>query len=508
MDYSFGIMATLDKIFGGVLVGGLRVDNPMKEDIKKSYNINMARFIGNFPSNIFQDEYAIFYSIIADRHIGYFTLDQLEEIINNNRDLILDSPYINISKLAKVDAGFGGISTQDDEKITAVLENMKDKLIELSNMYVSEEEFNSSCLIFIDYFKNTYMLETGQNMTLIMSDHGFDEKQTSRRSQHYSGFEDAKKYYNKRMKILNELSDVNRIGSFILDKEWLANDAGLDKIRDENALMRTGIKKIDEAMGDLRRSNMLGILGPPKGGKTRFTNFLVQRALSLGLNVCVWPLEGTKEEWISNQIASYIARKHPGIEIDSKKILQRDYGDNEQIRTLVNSAKFEMVADETYGKLSFIEGAAYVEDFISILESHYDNVNPFDVIVIDSLVNILSKTGRNKVDRISSAYMELKAFISHNMKRKALAIVPAQLKQDVVDYLRKNPNETMDVTAGGESAETVRSPDEIIGLFSSKEERAANRMHIYSVASRHSASFDDFQVKASLKCCHFEDDIV
>jgi hypothetical protein len=115
----------------------------------------------------------------------------------------------------------------------------------------------------------------------------------------------------------------------------------------------------------------------------------------------------------------------------------------------------------------------------------------------------MSKKGKGKVERISEAYMETKNFLANRLKRPALGIMPAQLKQDVVDFLRRNPEETIDVTSGGESAETVRTPDEVIGLFSSKEERDNNIMKIYSVASRHNGSFQDFQCRCYLESCFF-----
>lgn len=504
MDYTLGITNTLDKIFGGVLLGELDMNNPKFEEITKTKNINTSRFLANFPSNIFQNEYAIFYSIIKIKKITIFDANDVSTILENNRDLVLDSPYVDLSKMMVTSTG---APVTDDEKIAAIIANMVDKLKELSNRVVSEAEFNSSCVIFIDYFKNQYMLETAQLMSRIMSDEGAEIKKPGKRTIKYIGFDDTKRFYNERTKVLNELSEQNRVRTTIIDSEWYNKEQQMENTVDDKALLTIGIKAIDEITGELRRSNMLGILGPPKGGKTRFTNYLVRRALMKGLNVCVWPLEGTKEEWMSMQTASYIAQKNgeKHIFIDSKNILQRKL-DSPQEREIVQSAKFEMVSNPSYGQLSFIESAAYIEDFISILESHYDNDNPFDVIVIDSLVNILSKTGRNKVDRISAAYMELKDFISNRMKRPALAIIPAQLKQDVVDYLRSHPNETIDVTAGGESSETVRSPDEVLGLFSTKQERAAGYMKIYSVASRHSAAFDDIQVRASLKCCYFYDE--
>lgn len=510
MTYTLGIEESLKKIFGGILVGELQSDNPDYNNIIKACAINQARFIGSFPSNIFSDEYAIFYDIIARNGIKVFSKNQLNAVIDNSKDLVLDSPLIDLTRLSRVD---NGNQTTDDDIIEAVKRNMDEILVELSNRYVPDNEFNSSCIIFIEYFKNTYMTETAHHMVQIMSKDGYTERKTNKRTVKYQGLEQAQQYYNERMRILKEVSDTDRVRNTVVDMEFYlaeqqkeASLVGEDgKVRDDKALMSVGITKVDMMLGELRRSNMLGILGPPKGGKTRFSAFLADRALSLGLNVCIWPLEGTREEWYSMLIAAYIARKNPGIEIDSRSILSNALADAQQ-RSLVNAAKFEMVSDPHFGRLSFIESLAYVEDFTQVLEAHYNNDNPFDVVVIDSLVNILSRTGRGKVDRISSAYMEFKGFISHGLRRPVLAIVPAQLKQDTVDFLRKNPNETIDVTAGGESAETIRSPDEIIGLFSTKAERAAGYMKLYSVASRHSGNFDDTQIRASLKCCHFYDE--
>ena len=122
---------------------------------------------------------------------------------------------------------------------------------------------------------------------------------------------------------------------------------------------------------------MLGVLGPPKGGKTRFTNFLVSRALSLGYNVCVWSLEGTKEEWIAMQLAA-IVKRDTGKSINSKDILQRRYVADKEIKECVAAARIKLATDKEFGRLSFIESTAYVEDFLDVIQSHYENENPFD----------------------------------------------------------------------------------------------------------------------------------
>lgn len=497
MNYGDGIKQSLDKIFAGVLVGGLDKNNPLALEKVNNYKVSLPRFLTTFPSNIFKDEYAFFYEMIHTLKIKYFNQIQMEEVIDRNTHLILDSPYIDLSKWAvAIDKPL-----TDEERVEAFKQEMIEIFNKLSNTLVGEEEFKSSCEIYIEFYKNYLVFSTAQNMTLIMSDTGYEEKLYGKRAKKYKGYEDALEYYNNRMKLLRELSEASRIDSVVIDDQWYTEEMKREEKPDDKSLMTIGIEEIDVMLGELRRGNMVGVLGPPKGGKTRFSNYLVQRALSLGLNVCVWPLEGTDEEWLSMQVASFI-RRTSNISLNSKDILQRRYP-NEAVRNVVAAAKLNLSTDPKMGRLSFIKGTAYVEDFIDVLQEHYDNENPFDVIVIDSLVNILSKGHKNKVERISEAYMQLKNFIANKLVVPALAILPAQLKQDTVDFLRKNPNETIDVTAGGESAETIRSPDEVIGLFSTKEERAGNIMKIYSVASRHSQNFDDIAVGSELGCCHF-----
>jgi len=496
-----GIEESLRNIFTAILVGGLKRGNPVAKEKLMVQRICMARFLAEFPSNIFQNEYAIFYSIVADLNTKVFSVEQLNEIIDNNRDLILKSPYVDLSQYNMIT---DGRQTTEDEKVEAFKKNLEELLIELSNEKTAEEEFISSMNIYVAWYKTNFMRETANNMAMIMSDTGFEYKQPGGRARLIKGTTEAENYYNERAKILKELSEESRMRALVVDAGWLEKDFEAENTPDDKTLFTFGIQEIDEVVGELRRSNMLGILGPPKGGKTRFSNFIVQRALSLGLNVAVWPLEGTSDEWISMQLASYIKRSS-GVSLNSKHILQRKYEDPKR-KKYISAAKIALATSPTIGRLSFIEGVAYCEDFIDVLEAHYNNENPFDIIVIDSLVNIMSRKNKPKAERISEGYMMLKNYIANRMKKSALAIVPAQLKQSVVDHVRSNPEETLDVTSGGESSETIRSPDEVIGLFSSKEERAANIMRIYSVASRHSGNFDDFRVRCDLQCCHFYSD--
>ncbi len=510
-----GIEMSLKSIFGAILISGIdRTNEDNAELIAEKVRVAKGcrpRFLAEFQYNIFYNDYAILYEIIQTLQAKEFNADQLNTIINTNRDLILNSPYIDKTKYGIT--GNGNLVI-DDDIIEVVRASLSEKLDKLSNMYVTEDEFISSCKIYSDWYKNTLAEYTALNMSAIMSDAGADIKKPGKRSKHYHGLHDMQEFYNENISIIRSLSEDNKINSYVIDDKWLNKDMEDEDRDDKKAMFKVGIKEIDDTIGNLRRGYMLGIVGPPKGGKTRFTNYLVQRALSLGYNVCVWPLEGSSDEWIAMQIACLLASssyesamrkgKDTGIiRISSKDILEKKYKNSPEIRKQVIGAKHVMANSEGYGRLSFIEGTAYVEDFLDVIDNHYQTKNPFDVLVIDQLVNIMSKTGRGKAERISEAYMQTKNYLANQMKVPALGLMPAQLKQDVVDYLRKNPGETIDVTSGGESAETIRTPDEVIGLFSSKEERSNNIMGMYSVASRHNESFRDFQAKCYLECCMF-----
>ena len=499
-----GIQESLDNIFGAVLVGGIDRSDTSKIQLKKSVlQYSMNKFLSTYGDNIFEGEYAFFYSVLSVLKVKIFTKNQLESLVDQNATNILNSKYIDLSDIGSTASG-GSLS--DEEKIEAFKKDLFDKFDELSNRYVTEDEFNSSIEIYNDYYKDKMMLEVAQNMTRIMSAEGFDDKLTRGRTRHYQGVEDCQKYYNSKIAIIRALDEEHSIKNILIDDAWLAEEAVKDVAGDEDAIIDMGIPEIDEVHGMLRRGNIIEFMGPAKGGKTTMATYLAERCLEAGLNVAIWPLEGEKDEWTS-LIQAIMVRKfktNPMV-LDKKKILERRY-DNEFEKQNVLAARQMLATDKSRGRLSFISGVAYVENFIDVLENHYENVNPFDVIVMDSPILMLSLTGRGKVDRISEAYTLLKSYVTSKMKRKALCILTAQLKQDVVDMLRKNPNETIDVTAGGESAETIRTPDYVIGLMSTKNERALGQMKIYDVAVRHGASFEDCYIGCQLGCGYFYSD--
>lgn len=502
-----GIQESLDKIFAAVIVGGINVDNPHISEMGETFRDCIKKFRINFPDNIFENEYAFLYEALKTLNVKVFSINQLNSLVYSNAEEILESPYINLDNATQ---SIDGRMATDEEKLEFFKLNLIEKFYALSNKYVTIEEYNSSVQIYVRYYTEKLYYDTVQKCANIVSDTGIIIKKTKKRSVLYKGVEDAMRYYREKISIVKSLSDGGiQSKHTVINEEWLADDANSEDELGE-AVLTTGLPEIDEVMMGIRRTNMIGILGPPKGGKTRFTASLVARGLLSGLNVCVWPLEGNRAEWLA-MILSYMcaiddkSRSPLDCEITSQKIMFKRY-DSDIDRKIVESKKLELAKSPKIGRLSFIEETLYVEDFIEVLQNHYDGENAFDIVAIDQLINTLSRERKGKVERVGEAYILLKDYITNKMKIKAVALLPAQLKQTTIDMIRKNPEDTIDVTGGGESADTIRQPDAVIGIFSSKEEREHGLIKLYSVANRHGRDFRDFYVRANLGCCYLESD--
>ena len=490
---------TLEIIFAGILIGS--EDESIRMVKEKNYPECISKFTDKIRFNIFSGEFALLYSIMEKLNIKVFNAKQLEIIMNSNEDLILKSPLIDLDSW---EIKAIGPKLDRAEKVTLFEQNVLELFSKLSNKVVTVDEFISSLNLFITYIRDAWSFKTAQNMTLIDKDGIQLRTIGAKRPRQYKGAEGRDAYYSEQKRVLDSLLGTQGVQSTAIDDKWLKQELEMEQEGEEEGLLETGLGAIDDVTGPLRRSNVLGILGPPKGGKTKMANYLTAIALESGLNVAVWILEGTREEWTAMQTAAYIRMKS-GDSLNSNDILNRKYKDNLEKQAVI-AAKTSMVTNKSRGKLTFLEGTAYVENFVDTILTHYRCENQFDVSVIDSLVNIQSLSGRQKVDRISEAFIATKDLVAHKLAKPALGILTAQLKQSTIDWLRSHPDETMDVTAGGESAETIRTPDIIYGLFSSKDERLENKTHIYCVGSRHSEAFPDFLCKCELNCAYFEYD--
>jgi len=504
--FDSGTNESLYKIFSVMLACPDNIeDKETAEKKKQIYNACKATFDRKFPINIFFNEYYLFYQIFKESKVQLFNISQLESLIDANAQDILNTPFIDIGDVSKIS---NGNLVSDEEKIVGFTQEVCKKVQRLSNNLVIEEEFESACNIYLASYKSALMGHIANSMSMIMQSTGYDEMMKRGGRKHWQGLEDAQAYYIKHIGVIKALDEKNALTSIIIDNNWVERQSEVDKnpqLDGGETILDFGITRMDSVAKGMRRTNLVEILGKPKGGKTTFTTYLVERALAKGLNVAVWPLEGTPSEWMAG--IQSLTVKHSdngeGPVINKKDILWHNFKTPED-RKLVSAARAILASPER-GKLSFIQGTAYVEDFIDVIKNHYTNENKFDVIVVDSPLLVLSRYGMGKAERIGEALVRLKSFVANEIPGGVLGLVTAQLKQESVDEIRKDTNAEMSVTSGGESAETIRTPDEVIGIYSTPTGLANHQTKFYNVASRHHESFETFFCGCNFSCNDFFD---
>jgi hypothetical protein len=500
MTFDIGTQESLKKIFATLLINPKIINDEHIAEVKlETYSKGIGLFLHKFPVNVFFNEYYFIYQTFKKSTIRIFSKEQIASLIAQNQRDILSSPYINITTSGGL---MNGGTLSDGERIELFTEELCDLLDELTKEVVSYDEFESACNQYLITYRNQYMLQTSNAMSMIMQPDGYIEKLKGHRTKHWQGENDCAEYYTYRRAHLAQLDEDKRVSSITVDEDYALKENNMDAGGEEDgeALLDYGIKEIDDFAQVMRRTHLVNIIGITKGGKSTFSNYLVERALRKGLNVAVWALEGSIKERqaVIESLCAY------NLENDSRRvtrneIMSRNYSSNDNRQAIANART--IIASPQYGNLTYITGTAYVEDFESVLIDHYTRVNKFDVLVVDSPILMLSRYGAGKVERVSEGIVRLKNLIS--TKLNCLCIMTAQIKQEHIDKLRSKPNETIDVTAGGDSAEVTRTPDDVIGLFSSKLERSNGQMKMSNIASRHHEAFPDFYVGCDLAIGNF-----
>ena len=135
-EYSPRILEVVNKIFSAILIGELRTDNPAAKEKVASMRSNLSKFNAIFTVNAFINEYALFWDIIHNKRVVFLNESTLSNMVDNNADLILNSPYIDIQKYCAIDSAN---PVTDDEKVLAFKASATELLKALSNISVDRK---------------------------------------------------------------------------------------------------------------------------------------------------------------------------------------------------------------------------------------------------------------------------------------------------------------------------------------------------------------------------------
>jgi hypothetical protein len=479
----------LDTLFSGIF----RLEVLADEKQERERIENAAQFRARFENNIFYNEHSILYELAIMRKLTTGAWPIMEAVIEENRGIILSAQQVRLSQ-------YGDGDYTDSDKFDSFLSTTKAVYERICNLpFPGAEGFRTAVHAFIETFENKYgraCLSYACNM-LTSLDTYVDDRGGRRRV--YQGYTGACDFWAAEKQKIDALRGAQRSRQFVVDSEFLLGeldpDLQAERAKRTELLCKLGIHEIDNVWSGIRRTRFIGIVGPPKGGKTSLAAFMVHRLLQAGRRVCVWAMEGSaRESWINKLICAYCDDVF-GFVVSTKDLEDNCIGLSDERRRMVGVARVALAQDE---RLSFIEETGYVEDFLEVIDGHYRVYNQFDAIVVDSLLNLQTKTGRKKTEYLSSAYITLKDYIEHKAGdgTPPVCIATAQFKQEAIKEARTSAEISFDETSGGETAETIRTPDEVIGIFGTPAQKEVNTTTLYHIATRHTMQFPNDQVMA------------
>lgn len=475
----------MDAVFAGIFRREALLDSILEGERVS----NVGKFAAQFADNIFQDEYAILYELAVTRRLTTGAWDMFRAVIDENKQLILSAPQVNLKP-------YKGDFTESDEYDAFIMVTMAtfNRICDLD--FVGAEGFRSAISNFIEVFEKKYFRQSINVAALILNSPDVYIDYRGGRRREYFGFKGSTEFLTVEKMKIDALRSAQGARQFVVDSEWINEHLDpvlqAQKERKREKLCNIGIPEIDDVWSGIRRTQMIGVIGPPKGGKTTLSAYMVHCLLKAGCRVAVWAMEGSAEEsWLNKLIAAQCFDMN--VNVTTKDISDGLKGKTDDEKRAVVEARLALAQNN---KLSFIEETGYVEDFIDVIDGHYRACNNFDVIVVDSLLNLQTKTGRKKSEYLSSAYIMLKDYIEHKLTPAPACITTAQFKQEAVKEARNSVDITFDETSGGETAETIRTPDNVIGVFGTPAQRDSGYTTIHHIASRHSELFKKVEVKA------------
>lgn len=442
--------------------------------------------------NVFKNEYYIFYTLTKD-------FPKIIPDVNFIR-LFLQTNKATFQKSKSIEMVNYKVSDSDPyaEFVTSCLGLFE----ECFKKNVSDEEFYRS----IEMHKMTYLnmksIEILEESAVILSEG------ITVRGRHLNGYEDMKQNLKSKLLHLDNLqSKSDRRGLIFYG-------VNSDEEEEEEKLQRVttyGIEDLDKYIGGIYEGDMVSLLAPAKGCKSRFCTYVVHNAIvNNGTNCVAWSVENGYKNW-----ESLIRARHFSWYYNSKitDVTQKRFINNDMIRKGELSPELaeqelaswtDLKCNSRYGKFVSIDEDFEVDTFIEVIDNAVNAVGA-KLIFVDYLQLIGGGDGKkSKSERIAEAYVKLLSYIK---RKKIAAIIPAQLKQNVVGDLQKvDPEELVNTemrNSAGESYEVIKTPDVNLALYGTPEDIRNGNMTLLGIPSRNSAPFEPISLYVDAGSCTF-----
>ena len=450
-----------------------------------------ASFLGTFPDgSLFQNEWYVFYQLIKAHSNLNLTRDFVKLFLSTNKTTLMNNRNIDLTSYAMGDT---------DAYIT-FMDSLLNELKTCTEYYISEDEYNLS----VEEFRMHYVVENGitlmeQGATILTDGLPISQNRT------LAGFSDMSTHViNGLSRLNNILNKTNRRGITVYDADTDTSEESKVQL-----VCKYGIEPHDKALKGIYETDMVSVLAPPKGGKSRFCAFLIHNAIVQGTNVVTWSIENGDKgiealirachfDWLYNRAeADMTKRKIIDADAIRKNTLPEDLAELEAASWL------DLRTNPNYGKWANIDEVFDADTFLTILENAVDTVGA-KLVLVDYLQLVTGDGKQAKNERIGQCYQKSLQFLH---SKKIAGLFPAQFKQTFVgDLSRKSASELENVElrdGGAETSEVIRTPSVLMALYGDTQGIKDGELKLLSIPSRNSAPFDPIDIYADFAVCNF-----
>lgn len=329
----------------------------------------------------------------------------------------------------------------------------------------------------------------------------------SKRGKTLSGFTDMTNHLKTNLlKMENLVSKSDRKGIIT----YGVNDDDEEGDSKVKLVTTFGVKELDEHI-NIYEGDMVSLLAPAKGGKSRFSTSVLHNAVvNHGVNIVMWSIENGYKGWeclLRARHFNYFYNDN-ATDVLQKRMINDDMirkgGMDKELEDLELASWTELKTNPKYGKITIIDEDFDSDTFLEVIDNAV-NANGAKLICIDYLQLLTSKgQGKGKNEVIGDAYKQTLQYLK---KRKVAGVFPAQLKQTVVGDLDKVDDADLINTelrnAAGDSYEVIKTPDINLALYATAEDIRNGSMKILSIPSRNSAPFEPVNMYVDMGSCSF-----
>lgn len=442
-------------------------------------------------ATMFKDEYHVFFLVTKDCIKINPTKDFIKLYLATNKALFLKNASIDLSRFR--------VSELDPyvEFVNSCLSLFE----ECSKTPTTDEEFYRNMEMYKMAYVNMKSIGVLEESALILSEG------VQKGGRTLSGYDDMRtNLKNQFLKIDNVMNKSDRKGLIT----YGVNDDEDEQNSKLKLITTFGIDELDDAISGIFEGDMVSILAPAKGCKSRFTTYVLHNAIvNHGANVVMWSIENGYKGWETLIRARHFNHYYNKNITDAT---QKRFIDNDMIRkgdmspemtSLELASWTDLKCNSSYGKFASIDEDFNADTFLEVLDNAV-NATGATLVCIDYLQLVTGNGRMAKNETIGEVYKKMLQYLK---RKKIGGIFPAQLKQNVVGDLQKTDNsdlinkELRD--SAGESYEVIKTPDVNLALYGTVSDIRNGSMKILSIPSRNSAPFEPIDMYVDAGSCTF-----